>query len=60
MYIAMLFFAHIPFVVNRKFNATPMERLQQNQKIGNKFLSSAQTITKILSNRCFNPWMKKC
>jgi len=25
----VLFFAHIPFVVNRTFNATPTERLQQ-------------------------------
>jgi len=25
----VLFFAHIPFVVNRAFNATPAERLQQ-------------------------------
>jgi len=25
-----LFFAHIPFVVNHTFNATPPERLQQN------------------------------
>jgi len=28
-YIWVLFFAHIPFVVNRTFNATPTERLQQ-------------------------------
>ena len=27
--IWVLFFAHIPFVVNRTFNATPAERLQQ-------------------------------
>jgi len=27
-YIRVLFFAHIPFVVNRTFNATPTERLQ--------------------------------
>ena len=26
----MLFFAHIPFVVNRAFSATPTERLQQS------------------------------
>jgi len=25
----VLFFAHIPFVVNHTFNATPAERLQQ-------------------------------
>jgi len=25
----VLFFAHIPFVVNRTFNTTPMKRLQQ-------------------------------
>jgi len=25
----VLFFAHIPFVVNRAFSATPAERLQQ-------------------------------
>jgi len=30
-YIWVLFFAHIPFVVNRTFNATPMETLQQLQ-----------------------------
>jgi len=29
-HIWALFFAHIPFVVNRTFNATPMERLQQH------------------------------
>ena len=29
-YIWVLFFAHIPFVVNRTFNATPVERLQQH------------------------------
>jgi len=28
-YIWVLFFAHIPFVVNRTFNITPTERLQQ-------------------------------
>jgi len=28
-YIWVLFFAHIPFVVNRTFNATLTERLQQ-------------------------------
>ena len=27
-YILVLFFSHIPFVVNRTFNATPTERLQ--------------------------------
>jgi len=27
--ISVLFFAHIPFVVNRTFDATPTERLQQ-------------------------------
>jgi len=27
-YIWVLFFAHIPFVVNHTFNATPPERLQ--------------------------------
>jgi len=27
-YISVLFFAHIPFVVNHTFNATPTERLQ--------------------------------
>jgi len=30
MYIWVLFFEHIPFVVNRTFNATPTERLQQH------------------------------
>ena len=29
----ILFFAHIPFVVNRTFNATPTERLQQSQRV---------------------------
>jgi len=29
-YIRVLFFAHIPFVVNRAFSATPTERLQQH------------------------------
>jgi len=28
-YIKVLFFAHIPFVVNHTINATPPERLQQ-------------------------------
>jgi len=28
-YICVLLFAHIPFVVNRIFNATSTERLQQ-------------------------------
>jgi len=27
-YVWVLFFAHIPFAVNRTFNATPTERLQ--------------------------------
>jgi len=33
-YIWMLFFAHIPFVVNRTFNATPTrpKRLQQQSR----------------------------
>jgi len=30
-YIWMLLFAHIPFVVNHTFNATPSERLEQQQ-----------------------------
>jgi len=29
-YIMVLFFAHIPFVVNHTINATPPERLQQH------------------------------
>jgi len=29
MYIMVLFFTHIPFVVNHTINATPTERLQQ-------------------------------
>ena len=29
-YIRVLLFAHIPFVVNRTFNATPTKRLQQH------------------------------
>jgi len=29
-HIYVLFFAHIPFVVNHTFNATPTERLQQS------------------------------
>jgi len=29
-YILVLFFTHIPFVVNRTMNATPTERLQQH------------------------------
>ena len=29
----VLFFTHIPFVVNHTFNATPMERLQQYQQL---------------------------
>ena len=30
-YIWVLFFAHIPFVVNHTFNTMPMERLQQHE-----------------------------
>jgi len=30
-YILVLFFAHIPFVVNHTFNKTPTERLQHYQ-----------------------------
>jgi len=33
-YIWVLFFAHIPFVVKRTFNATPTEKLQQLQFTG--------------------------
>jgi len=46
IYIWVLFFAHIPFVVNRTLNATPTERLQQAQcveteaKQRNKFILS--------------------
>jgi len=32
-YIWVLCFAHIPFVVNRTFNAMPTERLQQYNKL---------------------------
>jgi len=32
-YVWVLFFAHIPFVVNRTFNATPIERLQHYQML---------------------------
>jgi len=32
----VLFFAHIPFVVNHTFNATPAEWLQQLHKVGVK------------------------
>jgi len=35
-YISVLFFAHIPFVVNRAFSATPGERLQQSFAINSK------------------------
>jgi len=31
-YISLLFFEHIPFVVNRAFSATPAEWLQQTHK----------------------------
>jgi len=34
IYIWVLFFANIPFVVNRTFNATPTERLQQKTDNG--------------------------
>jgi len=30
-YIMVLFFTHIPFVVNHTINATPLERLQQQK-----------------------------
>ena len=30
-YVMVLFFTHIPFVVNHTINATPLERLQQSQ-----------------------------
>jgi len=33
-YIMVLFFTHIPFVVNHTINATPPERLQQYQYHG--------------------------
>jgi len=32
-YIWVVFFAHIPFVVNRTFNPTPTERLQHNHTL---------------------------
>jgi len=35
-YIWVLFFAHMPFVVNRTFNATPAERLQQWKRFSMK------------------------
>jgi len=31
-YIMVLFFTHIPFVVNQTINTTPLERLQQHQQ----------------------------
>ena len=37
-HIWVLFFAHIPFVVNHTFNATPTESLQQHQRL--RFASS--------------------
>jgi len=33
----LLFFAHIPFVVNHTFNATPLERLQQHPRTDRTF-----------------------
>jgi len=33
-YIAMLFFTHIPFVVNRTFNVTPNELFKHLQQVG--------------------------
>jgi len=42
-YIWVLFFAHIPFVVNRTFNATPTERLQ-NVAISCLLLPIPQTV----------------
>jgi len=30
----VLFFTHIPFVVNHTINATPLERLQQYESLG--------------------------
>ena len=45
-YIMVLFFKHIPFVVNHTINATPPERLQQC--IGNDVIS--KFVTSQLSN----------
>jgi len=40
-YIWVLFFAHIPFVVNHTFNATPTERLQHPYRHGCVHMSNS-------------------
>ena len=44
----VLFFAHIPFVVNHTFNATPAERLQQHPS----FLQRTAPIARSLCGGC--------
>jgi len=56
-YIMVLFFMHIPFVVNHTINATPPERLQQYQGCGvkSKMSKSNSELSKISdtnSNLC--------
>jgi len=43
-YIMVLFFTHIPFVVNHTINATPSDRLQHNVlKTSRKIAASSST-----------------
>jgi len=56
-YISVLFFAHIPFVVNYTFNATPTERLQQ-YKTPVKNLSKFFSVRAMASSASF--WLRYC
>ena len=50
-YICVLLFAHIPFLVNRTFNATPTDRLQQHPFL---FAMNRTALLRLesLSNKC--------
>jgi len=53
-YIMVLFFKHIPFVVNHTINATPPERLQYSQ-VPIDFDFPSFFVKPILSNTCWLP-----
>ena len=52
-YIMVLFFTHIPFVLNRTINATPPERLQQHERTLSNYVTWKQ---RPIVSRLENGW----
>jgi len=56
----VLFFTHIPFVVNHTFNATPPERLQQYQHSRNSNQNAVPAIILLPERRAVPAYFHLC